>query len=43
MIECVIAWITLVAYVVEGEPYFLIASGLFAIATNVYTMHKDKK
>lgn len=42
MSEGVLAWFFLTAFVVKEEPLLAIASGIFAIATNVYCMRKDR-
>lgn len=42
MFEGVLAWFFLIGFVVNEEPLFAIASGIFAIAANVYYTRKDR-
>lgn len=40
MIECIICWICLLIGLIEQNPNYLIASGVFAIATQIY-LHRE--
>ena len=45
MIEAVISWICLAVFIFGGfNPVYLVASGLFAVAANIWIRnHKDDK
>ena len=45
MIEVVISWICLAVFIFGGfNPVYLVASGLFAVAANIWIRnHKDDK
>ena len=45
MIESVISWICLAVFIFGGfNPVYLVASGLFAVAANIWIRnHKDDK
>ena len=45
MVEAVISWICLAAFIFGGfNPVYLIASGLFAVAANIWIgNHKEDK
>ena len=40
MVECVVAWICLFIGLITRNPNYLIASGTFAIATQIYLHRK---
>lgn len=42
MIEFILAWICLFGGVITQNPNYYIASGCFAIATQIYLLRKDK-
>lgn len=42
MIECIVAWILLLVGVISGNPQWYIASGMFAVATQIRRL-VDKK
>lgn len=42
MIEAALAWISLFVGLITQNPNYFIASGCFAIATQIYLMRKDK-
>lgn len=42
MLECFVAWVFLIVGVLSANELLLIASGLFAVATNLNLMRKDK-
>ena len=41
MIECVLAWIFLFVSIVSLNPNYFIASGVFAVAAQIY-LHRTK-
>lgn len=41
MIECMMAWILLIIAFTKQEAEWFIASGVFAIATQIYNMRKE--
>ena len=45
MVEGVISWICLAVFIFDGfNPVYLVASGLFAVAANIWIRnHKDDK
>ena len=45
MIEAIISWICLAVFIFGGfNPVYLVASGLFAVAANIWIRnHKDDK
>ena len=40
MIENALAWGCLLAWVLSGNPQYVIAAGAFAVATQIYSMRK---
>ena len=42
MFECIVAWILLIIGTISGNPQWFMASGLFAIATQISRL-VDKK
>ena len=43
MIECGFAWAFLFYGVAFGEPRYVIASGLFAVASQIYDLRREKR
>ena len=42
MVECIAAWLLLLVGIISGNPQWYIASGLFAVATQICRL-VDKK
>lgn len=43
MIECVLAWIMLFWGLCSGNPLYLIACGVFAVASHIYRIREEIK
>ena len=42
MIECIMAWLLLFAGITTSEAGWFIASGVFAVALQIYQLRKEK-
>lgn len=42
MLETILSWVFLFVGVLNGEPLYIIASGVFAVAVNIYLLRKEK-
>ena len=43
MIECFIAWLCLFIGIISGDPLWYIASGVFAVASQIYNLIHNKE